>query len=186
MFCKLCVWGLYFRCHYWKLVVFAHTLHHRLSPRPVSVLRTELLLVRSLRTLGSRAWTTLASLLQYVLLLCCLCFCVNARFFFVTGRFCKIRVCSPSIARPRVAIPCQVFCLRYCLACTYLLVRLSFCLRFLLETRRLCLYVHVYRTRPSTLRRNDVWTKRPLRNRCVSCVWFQSFPHCCWFCMFAV
>ena len=65
---------------------------------------------------------------------------MNARFFFVTGRFCKIRVCSPSSARPRVAIPCQVFCLRYCLACTYLLVRLSLCLRLLLENRRLCLY----------------------------------------------
>ena len=57
------------RCHYWKLVVFGHILHHRSSPRPVSVLRTELLLVRSLPTLGSRAWTTLAFLLQYVLLL---------------------------------------------------------------------------------------------------------------------
>ena len=122
MFCTLCVWGLYLRCHYWKLVVFVHTLHHRLSPRPVSVLRTELLLVRSLPTLGSRASTTLASLLQYVLLLLLpmlLCACAM---FFVTGSFCKTRVCSPSSARPRVATPRQVFCLRYWLSFTYLLL----------------------------------------------------------------
>ena len=166
-----------------KLVVFVHSLLHRPLSSPVSVMRTERLLVRSSTTLGSSAWMNLALLVLYVFLCCCLCFCVHARFLFVTGSICQIRVCSLSSARPRVATLRQEFCLRYWRACTYLLMFLSLCLRLLLQNRRCVRTGHVYRR---SLRRGGVWTKRLLRSQCRSCVCFQLFSLCCLFCMFSM
>ena len=52
-----------------KLVVFVHSLLHRPLSSPVSVMRTERLLVRSSTTLWSPAWMNLALLVLYVFLL---------------------------------------------------------------------------------------------------------------------